>query len=212
MEIPPEEELRLLQSQQRASRAQQPAFQQRAAIVGATVVVGLVIYLTVTVQDPQARSIFEFVLLLFCIPLAVALLLILLRGAFERLMKSLFAKLGLFSPERLLEYATEHQRAGTTPATGDSAAHGNDPSSQANLARRVVVNLAQGANGEDLPPEIANDPEVRRLMNQARNVLAKGSAFPAAMNLVGWVFALVLVLGLALGIVAVFALLRAPSG
>ena len=68
MEIPPEEELRLLQSQQRASRAQQPAFQQRAAIVGATVVVGLVIYLTVTVQDPQARSIFEFVLLLFCIP------------------------------------------------------------------------------------------------------------------------------------------------
>jgi hypothetical protein len=76
----------------------------------------------------------------------------------------------------------------------------------------VVVNLAQGANGEDLPPEIANDPEVRRLMNQARNVLAKGSVFPAAMNLVGWVFALVLVLGLALGIVAVFALLRAPSG
>src|SRR5438128_12232820 len=154
MEIPPEEELRLLQSQQRASRAQQPAF----------------------------------------------------------LMKSLFAKLGLFSPKRLLEYATEHQRAGTTPATGDSAAHGNDPSSQAKLARRVVVNLAQGADGEDLPPEIANDPEVRRLMNQARNVLAKGSAFPAAMNLVGWVFALVLVLGLALGIVAVFALLRAPSG
>src|SRR5438876_9781531 len=75
MEIPPEEELRLLQSQQRASRAQQPAFQQRAAIVGATVVVGLVIYLTVTVQDAHARSIFEFVLLLFCIPLEVALLL-----------------------------------------------------------------------------------------------------------------------------------------
>jgi len=46
--------------------------------------VGLVIYLTVTVQDPQARSIFEFVLLLFCIPLAVALLLSLLRGVFER--------------------------------------------------------------------------------------------------------------------------------
>ena len=45
---------------------------------------GLVIYLTVTVQDPQARSIFEFVLLLFCIPLAVALLLSLLRGVFER--------------------------------------------------------------------------------------------------------------------------------
>ncbi len=181
--------------QHRASRAQRPAFQQRAAIAGATVIVGLVIYLTVTVQDPQARSIFEFVLLLFCIPLAVALLLSLLRGVFERLMKSLFAKLGLFSPERLLEHATEHQRAGTTTATGDSAEHGNDPSSQA-----------------DLSPEIANDPELRRLMDQARNVLAKGSAFPAAMNLVGWVFALVLVLGLAVGIVAVFALLRAPSG
>src|SRR5436309_10718236 len=119
MEIPPEEELRLLQSQQWASRAQQTAFQQRAAIVGATVVVGLVIYLTVTVQDPQARSIFEFVLLMFCIPLAVALLLSSLRGVFERLMKSLFARLGLFSPElannpevqRLFEQATAHQRA-----------------------------------------------------------------------------------------------------
>ena len=54
-------------------------------------------------------------------------------------------------------------------------------------------------------PAPADDPELRRLMNQARNVLAKGSAFPTAMNLVGWVFALVLVLGLALGIVAVFA-------
>jgi hypothetical protein len=32
------------------------------------------------------------------------------------------------------------------------------------------------------------------------------------MNLTGWVFALVLILGLALGIVAVFALLHAPSG
>src|SRR2546425_7137849 len=91
MEIPPEEEQGLGRSQ-RVSRAQRLAFQQRAAIVGATVVLSLVIYLTVTVQDPQARSIFEFVLLLFCIPLAVALLLTPLRGIFERLMKSLFAK------------------------------------------------------------------------------------------------------------------------
>jgi len=84
MEIPPEEEQGRVQSQHRASRARRPVFQLSAAIVGATVVVGLVIYLTVTVQDPQARSIFEFVLLLFCIPLAVALLLSLLRGVFER--------------------------------------------------------------------------------------------------------------------------------
>ena|SRR5438128_2184941 len=70
MEIPPEEEQGRVQSQHRASRARRLVFQQSAAIVGATVVVGLVIYLTVTVQDPQARSIFEFVLLLFCIPLA----------------------------------------------------------------------------------------------------------------------------------------------
>ena len=84
MEIPPEEEQGRVQSQHRASRARRLVFQQSAAIVGATVVVGLVIYLTVTVQDPQARSIFEFVLLLFCIPLAVALLLSLLRGVFER--------------------------------------------------------------------------------------------------------------------------------
>ena len=84
MEVPPEEEQGRVQSQHRASRARRPVFEQRAAIVGATVVVGLVIYLTVTVQHPQARSIFEFVLLLFCIPLAVALLLSLLRGVFER--------------------------------------------------------------------------------------------------------------------------------
>src|SRR5437667_12615986 len=75
MEIPPEEEQGRAQSQHRASRARRLVFQQSAAIVGATVVVGLVIYLTVTVQDAQARSILEFVLLLFCIPLAVALLL-----------------------------------------------------------------------------------------------------------------------------------------
>src|SRR5947207_10709369 len=60
MEIPPEEEQGRVQSQHRASRARRPVFEQRAAIVGTTVVVGLVIYLTVTVQDPQARSIFEF--------------------------------------------------------------------------------------------------------------------------------------------------------
>src|SRR4029077_19244929 len=109
-------------------RARRPAFQQRAAIGGTTVVVGLAIYLTVTVQDPQARSIFEFVLLLFCIPLVVALLLSPLRGVFERLMNSLFAKLGLFSPElannpeaqRLLEGAGVEQGAGAGAASGGS--------------------------------------------------------------------------------------------
>src|SRR5437870_4019559 len=188
MEIPPEGDQRLLRSQHRASRARRSAFQQWVAIGGATVVVGLVIYLTVTVQDPQARSIFEFVLLLFCIPLVVALLLSPLRRVFDRLMNGLFAKLGLFSPElannpevqRLFERATEHQRAGTTAATGDSGEHGNDPSSQVDLATRVVTNLAQGT--KDLPPEIANDPELRALMNQAKNLLAERSAFPAMMN------------------------------
>src|SRR5438093_13165244 len=69
---------------------------------GAAVVVGLIAWLAFSTHDSQARNFFTAVLLFFGIVLSVVLLLLALKGGFERLMYGAFNKLHWFVvPEEL---------------------------------------------------------------------------------------------------------------
>jgi hypothetical protein len=69
---------------------------------GAAVVVGLIVWLAFSTHDPQARNLFTAVILFFGIVLSVVVLLLAMKGGFERLMYRTFNKLHWFEvPEEL---------------------------------------------------------------------------------------------------------------
>jgi hypothetical protein len=139
MDLFPQERQQIRESQDKASRGQLRSFSAKVSFAGGLFIVALIAYAAYKVNDSLTRNYLVFLLLMLGLVMVVALLLLALRPFFERFMNAAFDKLGL---KETIDFKW--------------------------TLRPVVTKAREVHDSCDLPPELANNPEVQKLLQSDR--------------------------------------------
>jgi hypothetical protein len=139
MHLSPKERKQILESQYKASTEQLRSFSTKVTLAGGLFIVALIAYAAYKVNDSLTRNYLAFLLLMLGLVAVVALLLLGLRPFFERFMNAAFDKLGL------AETIDLKWKLGP-----------------------LVTKAREVHDPSELPPELANNPEVQRLLQSDR--------------------------------------------
>ena len=139
MDLSPKERKQILESQYKASRAQLQSFSAKVSLAGGLFLVALIAYAAYKVNDTSARNYLVFLLLMLGLVMLVALLLLGIRPFFERFMNEAFDKLGL---KETVDFKW--------------------------TLGPFVTKTGEVHDLSELPPELANNPEVQKLLQSDR--------------------------------------------
>jgi hypothetical protein len=139
MDLSPKERQQIRESQDKASREQLRSFSAKVSLAGGLFIVALIAYAAYKVNDSLARNYLVFLLLMLGLVMVVALLLLALRPFFERFMNAAFDKLGL---KETIDFKW--------------------------TLGPLVTKAREVHDQGELPPELANNPEVQKLLQGDR--------------------------------------------